>query len=173
MLWVILILSFLLIISSLYVILSSYPVNASLALIFNLFLTAILYIILNQEFIAAIQVLVYAGAIIVLFLFIVMLLNLGKQEKTLQWSFSSLLSVFLCIALALPLVFVGLTWDSDRIVKGNYTKEAIEKVGSIELFSETLFYQYILAFEFISILLLVAAIGTFVLGKDEKPLNRL
>ena len=173
MFWVVLIVSGLLILTSLYVILSSYPVNAGLALILSLFLTAILYVILNQEFIAAIQVLVYAGAIIVLFLFIVMLLNLGKQEKALKWNPSSFLSIFLSFALAVPLIFVGLTWDSSLVVKGGYTKEAIEKVGSIELFSETLFYQYILAFEFSSILLLVAAIGTFVLGKDEKPVKRL
>jgi NADH-quinone oxidoreductase subunit J len=158
----------LLIASSLYVVCSSQPVRAGLSLVLSFFLTAILYILLDQEFIAAIQVLIYAGAILVLFLFIVMLLNLGKQEKVVRWNKVSLLGAFLAIALAVPLFKAALEWDSSNIAKGNYTKEAILEVGSIELFSEALFYQYILAFEFIAVLLLVAAIGAFMLGKDKK-----
>lgn len=162
------IIAFLLIVSNIYVVCSSSPVNAGLALIFSFFLTAVLYILLSQEFIAAVQVLIYAGAIMVLFLFIVMLLNLGKQKKAIRWNFVSLASILLALALALPLVKVGLSWDWSKIAKGNYTVEAILERSSIELLSETLFYQYILAFEFIAVLLLVAAIGAFILGKEKR-----
>ena len=160
--------AFLLVISSIYVVCSSQPVNAGLSLILSFFFTAVIYIILHQEFIAAIQVLIYAGAIMVLFLFIVMLLGLGKQTIVIRGEYSFIISVVLVIALALPLVITGLKWNNEKIKKGDYTVAAILEKGSIELFSETLFYQYILAFEFIAILLLVAAIGAFILGKDTK-----
>lgn len=162
--------AFLLIASSIYVVCSSQPVNAGLSLILSFFLTAVFYIILHQEFIAAIQVLIYAGAIMVLFLFIVMLLGLGAQEKVIRWHFSSFVVVILVIALAIPLVITGIYWNNENVPKGEYTLANILEKGSIELFSNTLFYQYILAFEFIAILLLVAAVGAFILGKDIKKI---
>ncbi len=157
----------LLITSCLYAIFTSSPVNAGLALIFAFFLTAIIYVILNQEFIAAIQVLVYAGAIMVLFLFIMMLLNLGRQEKLIQWNFKLAASIIIVVAFGFKLISVFIYWDNQDVPKGNYSLEQISEKGSIELFSQILFYKYILAFEFISLLLLVAAVGAFVLGKKK------
>ena len=157
----------LLIASCFYAIFTSSPINAGLALIVSFFLTAIIYVILNQEFIAAIQVLVYAGAIMVLFLFIMMLLNLGKQEKIIRWNLKFVVSLIIVAAFAFKLISVFVYWDNQNIPKGDYSREQILEKGSIELFSQVLFYKYILAFEFISLLLLVAAVGTFVLGKKN------
>lgn len=157
----------LLIASCFYAIFTSSPINAGLALIVSFFLTAIIYVILNQEFIAAIQVLVYAGAIMVLFLFIMMLLNLGKQEKIIRWNLKFVVSLIIVAAFAFKLISVFVYWDNQNIPKGDYSREQILEKGSIELFSQVLFYKYILAFEFISLLLLVAAVGAFVLGKKN------
>ena len=96
----------LLIASCFYAIFTSSPINAGLALIVSFFLTAIIYVILNQEFIAAIQVLVYAGAIMVLFLFIMMLLNLGKQEKIIRWNLKFVVSLIIVAAFAFKLISV-------------------------------------------------------------------
>ncbi len=155
----------LLVSSCLYAIFSSSPVNAGLALIISFFLTAIIYVILNQEFIAAIQVLVYAGAIMVLFLFIMMLLNLGKQEKLVKWNLKLWVSLIVVTAFGFKLISIFVYWNHQGIPKGDYTQEQILEKGSVELFSQALFHKYILAFEFISLLLLVAAVGAFVLGK--------
>ncbi len=139
-------------------------------MIFSFFLTAFIYILLSQEFIAVIQVLVYAGAIMVLFIFIIMLLNLGKQEKIARWNTACLAGLLLVIALAVAIIKVVLNWDYSKVAKGSYTSKLILEKGSIELLSETLFHEYILAFEFIAILLLVAAIGAFMLVKEKKKI---
>ena len=70
-------------------------------------------------------------------------------------------------AFAFKLISVFVYWDNQNIPKGDYSREQILEKGSIELFSQVLFYKYILAFEFISLLLLVAAVGAFVLGKKN------
>ena len=68
-------------------------------------------------------------------------------------------------AFGFKLISIFIYWNNQGIPKGDYTQEQILEKGSIELFSQALFHKYILAFEFISLLLLVAAVGAFVLGK--------
>ena len=104
----------LLIASCFYAIFTSSPINAGLALIVSFFLTAIIYVILNQEFIAAIQVLVYAGAIMVLFLFIMMLLNLGKQEKIIRWNLKFVVSLIIVAAFAFKLISVFVYYNQNK-----------------------------------------------------------
>lgn len=162
--------SLLLISCCLFVVFTTKPVTAILSLIGCFFLTAILYIILNQEFIAVIQVLVYAGAIVVLFIFVIMLLNLGKQEQKLNWkNLNVWVSSIFIFALCFKIISIILSVKGDglNLKQGVYTEELISQKGSIELFSEALFYEYILAFEFISLLLLVSVIAVLVLGKKN------
>ena len=158
----------LLISSSIFVVFSSNAISAGLALIASFFITAIIYVMLNQEFIAVIQVLVYAGAIVVLFLFIIMLLNLGKQKKVIEWkNLQFWVSLACAFAFFFKIFSILSSWSGSQLKKGNYTAEQIIQKGSLELFSEVLFYKYLLAFEFIAITLLVSVIGAFILVRKK------
>jgi NADH-quinone oxidoreductase subunit J len=136
------------------------PVHNAVALIFTLFCVAGLYLLLQAEFIAVIQVLVYAGAIMVLFLFVIMLLNLegeeagnGGRTRFRQW-----LGVFVAVAIFLLLVPV---WAVQVLpgLKGGFTPERVHQLGNTVWVARMLFTKYLLPFEIASVLLLAAMVG--------------
>ena len=141
--------------------------HSALFLVLTFFCLAGLYLLLNAQFIAAVQVIVYAGAIMVLFLFVIMLLNLEKEEGSpgghgMQKFSAMVMAVLLAIALGSIMsarVFTG--------VKGTYTVEKVNAVGNSEVIGRLLFTEYLLPFEITSILLLAAIVGAIILSKRK------
>ena len=143
------------------------PIHSALALVLTMMSLAVLYLLLGAEFIAAVQIIVYAGAIMVLFVFLIMLLYAGVVERT---NFSKLakwaglpLGFFLLLAIA-HLLFHSAIGASVANGTGAATGDAM----STRALSMELFRQYLFPFEATSILILIAILGAMVLaGKDE------
>ncbi len=144
-------------------VLSRSPVNSALWLILNLFCVAGLYITLNAAFIGVIQVLVYAGAIMVLFLFVIMLLNLATLPRLQEVDWKKGVAFALGMVLLAQLVYVvaaGLD-----VVPETFTPVQAAYTGSAEVLAVELFTRYALALEVVAILLLAATIGAVMLAK--------
>lgn len=141
------------------------PVNSALALVNTFFCLAIFYVMLDAPFMAAVQVMVYAGAIMVLIIFTIMLLNLGsvtKSRVTHGVAFGSISAVLILIE-----VIYFLNHSSGAATKGAISAEVVKSVGHTQLIGQALFTNYLFPFEITSILLLVAIIGAVVLAKKD------
>jgi NADH-quinone oxidoreductase subunit J len=151
----------LLIVASLLVVCQRDVVHSAIALVAALFLNAILFLTLYAPMVAALQVLVYAGAIMVLFLFVIMLLSPAvlEQRRTVSWGFGSMVALLLAIVL-ISMLAQGEATDPTFVV--------IESFGGPEQLAKSLFTDFFLPFEIASLLLLVAIIGTVVLAKRER-----
>ncbi len=141
------------------------PITSALYLILNFFTISGLYLLLRAQFIAIIQVLVYMGAIMVLFLFVIMLLNLQDEKKlkekyTYKKITAVLLSVFLFCLLGFTLYFGFGT-------KYTVISENAEQFGKAEYLGSELFSNYSFPFELASFLLLAAIVGAVVLAKKK------
>jgi len=158
------VLAALLIASALGVILLRSPVRCALSLVVTLFLLAVMFVFLDAQIVAALQVVVYAGAIMVLFLFVIMLLNLQDDPQSLvrlgmRCAAAFIGSLFLLAAARL------LAAASRRSAGMGGTLPA--GFGTIEELSKRLFTHYLFAFEVTSVLLLIAVIGAVVLAKRK------
>ncbi|MGQ0712371.1 MAG: NADH-quinone oxidoreductase subunit J family protein [Gemmatimonadaceae bacterium] len=139
------------------------PVAAALWLVNTLFCLAALYVMMDAQFIGAIQVLVYAGAIMVVFLFVVMLLNLGHaSDVTDAVSGKTRLAAGVVGMLFLAEIFV--LWKDEGMPPPAAAAENAE-VGVINQVAAPLFREYLLAFEVTSVLLLTAIVGAVVIAK--------
>jgi NADH-quinone oxidoreductase subunit J len=152
--------------SAFLMVLQKNPVKSVLFMIVNFFCLAVIYLLLHAQFIAIVQILVYAGAIMVLFLFVIMLLNLGDEtllkekanyRKTIAYILSGVILIELVIGIAGPL----------NSSQGKISADAV-RLGSVEGIGAALFQNYILPFEAVSILLLAAIVGVVVLAKKRK-----
>jgi len=157
-----LLLAALLIGSALTVILHPNPVKSAMALVATLFLLAIVFVLLGAHMIAVLQIIVYTGAIMVLFLFVIMLLNLGDEEAATEWRRRVVLrglagTVGGIVALQLVRLIAGAPLG--RMV------DAPEGYGGAVLVARSLFTDYVLPFELTGLLLLVAVIGPVVLAQ--------
>jgi NADH-quinone oxidoreductase subunit J len=155
------------ILSALGLLVSRSAVYAALFLVLNFACVAIFYLMLGAPFIALTQITVYAGAIMVLFLFVIMLLGAEKLPKgqSLPWQRP------LAIGLAAVLLFEAgfLLFQRLHLTANLVQPEArVNTVAAIQELGLTLFNQYLLPFEITSILLLVAMVGAIVLTKQEK-----
>jgi NADH-quinone oxidoreductase subunit J len=138
------------------------PITGAMFLVMHFMMLAGLYLTLHAQFIAAIQVLVYAGAIMVLVVFVIMLLNIGKEEPlsdTINRRES--LAVFLVVALGGTLIYAFTRSFHPTIP---LSKAAVEN-GTIQGMGNALFTTYVFPFEMISLVLLAAAVGAVVLTK--------
>jgi NADH-quinone oxidoreductase subunit J len=155
------------VVSSLLMVLGKNPVHSALFLVLTFFCLAGVYLLLNAQFIAAVQVIVYAGAIMVLFLFVIMLLNLEQEVSSqsghlLQKVSAVVLSLLLAISLGSVMtsqVFTG--------QKGAYSIEKVNAVGNSEVIGRLLFTDFLLPFEITSVLLLAAMVGAVILAKKK------
>jgi NADH-quinone oxidoreductase subunit J len=148
------------------------PVSAALWLVVTMFSLAVLYVLLGAHFIGAIQVLVYAGAIMVVFLFVVMLLNLGQpgQVADMRGKWGRLLAGLLGLAfLAQILALSKSRLPSPLVVPEGTQEQLVQQRGAVGAVAGPLFTEYLLAFELTSILLLVAIVGAVVLAKRRVP----
>ena len=155
-------LSFVAILSALLVVFSKNPVYSVLYLIITFFAIAGHYILLNAQFLAAVHIIVYAGAIMVLFLYVIMLLNLNRDSEPHK---SNLLkfAATICAGL-LMIVLVGSLKGTELIAKSTSTND----IGLVKNLGQILFTDFLLPFEIASVLLLVAMVGAVMLGKSEK-----
>lgn len=139
------------------------PVIAALYLILNFFALGGLYLTLHAQFIAFIQILVYAGAIMVLFLFVIMLLNLGDEKKLSEKiSVKKIVAAGLSFGVLLELVYV--IGYSGTVLPPSQFEKATE-IGTVEYIGMQLFTTFLFPFEVTSILLLAAIVGAVVLAK--------
>jgi NADH-quinone oxidoreductase subunit J len=138
------------------------PVSAAVSLIMHFFALAGLYLTLQAQFIAAVQILVYAGAIMVLVVFVIMLLNLGKEDA-LQEKFNP--RTALAIAMSSALIMQMLLAFLSSPTGFNELAPSAEKIGSPAEIGNVLFSGYIFPFEAISLLLLAAVLGSIILAK--------
>ena len=151
----------------LMVILSRNPVNSAISLVMVFFFMAGLFVLLHAYFLAAVQVLVYAGAIMVLFLFVIMLLNVEEEEKRKMNWFGIIGSIIIVGGLLSEFGYIffvrtyktPLVEDLTGITDLNGTTEEVGKL---------LFSRYLLPFEVASLILLAAMIGVIILTKKEK-----
>jgi NADH-quinone oxidoreductase subunit J len=158
-------LSFLAILSALMVVFTKNPVHSVLYLILTFFAIAGHYVLLNAQFLAVVHIIVYAGAIMVLFLFVIMFLNLNDESEPPK----SILYKFIGVILSggLLLLFVA----SYRKLDLQYSHVPQTDIGLIKNLGLILFKDFALPFEIISILLLTAMVGSIVLGKKEKAIE--
>ena len=148
--------------SALGLILRPNAIHGALFLVVNLGSVAALYLMLGAEFLAAAQVIVYAGAIMVLFLFVIMLLSLGNEDKEHERQKAmQLLGTLGAIAL------VALVASASREVAGTDPAVVAADFGTVKAVGRALFTQYLLPFEATSLLLLVAIVGAVVVAKEK------
>ena len=144
------------------------PIHCALSLVGTFFCLGSIYVMLNAEFVAVIQVLIYAGAIMVLFLFVLMLLSSKDTEMSSnKWTVGKILAGLLSIGIFVQIVYLFTGNELKLGPKGEYPIEVVEEIGSITLIGRLLFTDYILSFEIIVILLLVAVIGAVVIAKRK------
>ena len=138
-------------------------VYAALFLVLNFLTVAIFYLMLNAPFLAMAQITVYAGAIMVLFLFVIMLLGTKKlrQSKQNAWQRPLAMGLGLVLLIEVGVLFFGSTRGSSLLT------EIGSGFGSPQMVGDVLFNQYLLPFEITSVLLLVGMIGAIVLTKDS------
>ena len=147
------------------------PVAAALWLVNVMFSLAALYVMLDAQFIGAIQVLVYAGAIMVVFLFVIMLLNLGHPSELsgargLPWKMAA--GAVGVAILAMVFAITRTKSPEALLLPPGYAAKQIATVGAIEPIAGPLFHEYLLAFEITSVLLLAAIIGAVALARRRE-----
>ena len=141
------------------------PVNSALNLITTFLCLAVFYVMLEAPFMAAIQIMVYAGAIMVLIVFVIMLLNLGLAVKTRYRH--GLAGGGVLAALTLFVANYFIRSGEATAMGGSVTSEVISSYGHTELIGRAMFVDFLLPFEIASILLLVAIVGAVILSKRE------
>lgn len=139
--------------------LQSHPINSALSLVVVMSSLAVLYLLLGAEFLAAAQIIVYAGAIMVLFVFVVMLLNAGREERTMGSRAAKIVGF--------PATAVVLAVIATIILKaqGLGTVSLSDPITSTEELSRVLFHELLLPFEVTSVLILIAILGAVALAR--------
>lgn len=151
-------------ITSMLVVVLRNPVYGTLSLLVMFFHVAGLYITLHAEFLAAVQIIVYAGAIVVLYLFVVMLLNVNRDER---YHSQSRIAVFVCVPLAIEFLVLlsggmgAARRDPASIAVDPQTTDNTLTIG------QTLYSTYLYSFEVASLILLAAMIGAILLAKPN------
>jgi len=156
------ILAFLSVFSALMVVFSKKPVHSVLYLIFCFFTIAAHYILLNAQFLAAVHIIVYAGAIMVLFLFVIMLLNLNAEtehHKTVFVKTAAVVSGGLLLLVMVGVLKSGDGLSSAAVVDNN--------IGMVESLGDILYNKYMLPFEVSALLFLAAMVGATMIAKKE------
>ena len=160
-------------------------IHSALSLVANMVCLAVLFLLLNAQFLAAVQVIIYAGAVMVLFVFIIALLSPGSEDRPDRTSLRYGLGV-VTIAYVIVQIFVlatnGTTFNKDThqlrgqalALKANphdpafqYTTDAVNTAGNVQTTGGQLFTTFLLPFEITSLLLLVAAVGAVYLTRRQ------
>ena len=152
--------------SALMVIISKHPVRSVLYLVLTFFMISANYILMNAQFIAIVNIIVYAGAIMVLFLFVLMLLNLSRENEP-----KSSIMVKLSAVIAGGTLFtVFIAALKDGVAVAATTATNADSIGLVESLGRLLFTKYVLPFEMSSVLFIAAMVGAVLLAKREKQI---
>ncbi len=155
-------LSFLAIMSAIMVVLSKNPVYSVLYLIITFFCIAGHYTLMNAQFLAIVHIIVYAGAIMVLFLYVIMLLNLNKESEPHKSNILKFAAT-ICAGLIM-LVLIGSLKGTENMLA---QQPAAADIGLVKTLGKVMFTEFLLPFEITSVLLLAAMVGAVMLGKPE------
>jgi NADH-quinone oxidoreductase subunit J len=155
-------LSFLAVLSALMVVFSRNPIYSVLYLVITFFCVGGHYLLLSADFLFAVHIIVYAGAIMVLFLYVIMLLNLNKDDESQK---SSLIKFAAIISAGLLMIVVlGALRGAET---GALAFDGQNQIGVVKNLGRLLFNEFLLPFEIVSILLLAAMVGAVMLGKTH------
>ena len=152
--------------SALMVVLSKHPVRSVIYLVVTFFFITSMYIMMNAQFLAIVNMIVYAGAIMVLFLFVLMLLNLNKEVEPMTTRGAQLAAFIAGGSLFLVLI----TALKDTLILGQSYRDNDSQIGLVKELGNLLFSKYIVAFELTSILFIAAMVGAILLAKREKQI---
>lgn len=152
--------------SALMVVLSKHPVRSVIYLVITFFFITSMYIMMNAQFLAIVNMIVYAGAIMVLFLFVLMLLNLNKEVEPMNTRGAQLAAFIAGGSLFLVLI----TALKDTLILGQTYRQQDNNIGLVKELGNLLFSKYIVAFELASILFIAAMVGAILLAKREKQI---
>ena len=138
------------------------PMYAILSLIVTMFSIAALYIILNAQFLGIVQIIVYAGAIMVLFLYILMMLNLSKEDESKKQNLMKFIGVFSAGLLLIGILgaYRGFTFQPVEV-------DVSADIGLTKNLGRLLFNEYVLPFELASILILAGIVSAVLIGKKD------
>jgi len=148
--------------------LQTHPINSALSLIVVMTSLAVLYLLLGAEFLAAAQIIVYAGAVMVLFTFVVMLLNAGREERTLGSRAATRVGFPAVVALLAILATIILHLPGSaaaHLGAGLVTATSTVDNSNLTLLSTVLFHELLLPFEVTSVLILIAILGAVALAR--------
>jgi NADH-quinone oxidoreductase subunit J len=157
------------------VVLRSHPVHSALSLIVTLFGVAVLFIAQDANFLAAVQVIVYAGAIVVLFLFVIMLLGVDKVENLEVDHLRGQRPAAAALGVAaLGLIVMAVFAAGGRRITGTHSLSGSLSTGEpdINVLAKSLFSDYVFAFELTSLLLVIAVLATVLLARRPRPRMR-
>ncbi len=150
--------------SALAVVINKNVINSALFLVLNLVSLAGLFLVLNAQFLAIIQVLVYAGAIMVLFLFVIMLLNVENEEKLFDKFRVKYFLTFLLAIGVMGQIFYSITGAADMLPA---ISENMAYVGTVEAVGDVLYTKYLFPFELTAILLTAAIVGALMIAQHK------
>jgi NADH-quinone oxidoreductase subunit J len=146
-------------------VLRTHPISSALSLIGVMSSLALLYLLLGAEFIAMAQMIVYGGAVMVLFIFVIMLLNAGSEKRSDKSLFAQIAGFPLLAVLVVLMSFlIRQTYPADRSVVVNFGSWY---GGTAEAIGMRLFNKFLLPFEVVSVLILIAILGAVVLARKE------
>lgn len=152
--------------TALAMILQRNPLLSALLLVANFFCIASLYLLLQQQFLAVIQIVVYTGAIMVLVVFVIMLLNLGDEErKTQRINVWQSVGLALVAGFVVEMVYILMFKNPTGAYRELHPDAA--RLGTVEAIGEAMFNKFLLPFEVTSFLLLVAIVGAVILAKKR------
>ncbi|TAG23869.1 MAG: NADH-quinone oxidoreductase subunit J [Cytophagia bacterium] len=156
-------LSFLALLSAMMVVTAKNPIHSVLYLILTFFCLSGHYVLLNAQFVAVVNIIVYAGAIMVLFLFVIMFLNLKQDDEEAKTNLTKIAATIVGGTLGVILVAVF-----RKAQLGTYNPYSFNsQVGMVENLGEVLYNDYLLPFELASVLFLIAMVGAVMLAKRE------
>jgi len=157
------ILSVLTLFGALGTVMSRNPVHSVIYMIVTFFSLSAHYILLNAQFLAAVNIIVYAGAIMVLFLFVIMFLNMRQEAEEMKKEKIIVTAVITAVVLGTVLIIFLRRADREPVNPYTFNSQS----GMVEVLGKSLYGEYLLPFELISILLLAAMAGAVMLGKRE------
>jgi NADH-quinone oxidoreductase subunit J len=144
------------------------PIHSAMFLVLNFLCIAVLYLLLNAQFIAIVQVMIYAGAIMMLVVFVIMLLSVEEERgRTMRLSPAQVMGVALVLILFAQLIY-GVAVAVLPGDLGEFSPQRIAQVGDIKAVAGLLFTKFLFPFEVASVLLLVGIIGAVILSKKER-----
>lgn len=156
-------LSGLTLLSTLMVVLAKNPIHSVLYLVFTFFCISGHYVLLNAQFLMAVNIIVYAGAIMVLFLFVIMMFDLRKNQPESKSNLTKLAGSV--VAGSLLVVLIALVRQNNFMTPK--AEGFVSQTGMVENLGKVLYSEYLLPFELVSILFFVAMVGAVLLGKRE------